>query len=156
MIRISTLVWLILSIVTGSLLFNFGQKTEDQRHAIALLEKKIDREQQSLNILQAEWSYLNRPERLRALSDKHLDLEQIKRLPQLQDEDVDVISAPPEKEEGKDKQKSAKTTVHKDQGKFAFSKRLEDTPKPAPPPIKTDPKKSEKSFADVLQNLGGE
>lgn len=154
MIRISTLIWLILSIVTGSLLFNFGQKTEDQRHAIAVLDRKIKTEQQSLDILEAEWSYLNRPERLRELAAKHLDLKAVKRLPQLNTVSIDVMAPPPEITPEEQHTKAVKVS-HKDNGQFAFSKRLEDVQKPTPPIKKAAPK-PEKSFADVLNAVGGE
>lgn len=41
---------------------------------VASLETELKGERESLHLLNAEWAYLNRPERLRDLSDKHLAL----------------------------------------------------------------------------------
>ena len=88
MLRISTLTWLFLSILTGYLLFNVSQKTEDTRHRIAVLERKISQETESLTVLKAEWSALNRPSRLVELSEKHLDLHRITHIPKLTEQHI--------------------------------------------------------------------
>ena len=38
------------------------------------LEREARTEQEAIRVLNAEWSYLNRPERLQALSERHLPL----------------------------------------------------------------------------------
>ena len=88
MLRISTLTWLFLSVLTGYLLFNISQKTEDERHKIANLERKISQETESLTVLKAEWSALNRPSRLVELSEKHLDLHRITHIPKLTEQHI--------------------------------------------------------------------
>ena len=44
-----------------------------QREVVAMKEN-LGREKESLHLLKAEWAYLNRPERLRQLAERHLDL----------------------------------------------------------------------------------
>jgi hypothetical protein len=41
---------------------------------VASLKVDLVHERESLHLLNAEWAYLNRPERLRTLADRHLDL----------------------------------------------------------------------------------
>ena len=95
MFRISTFIWLVLATVSGALLFSFGQKTEDARHDIARLEKQIRQEKQNIDILEAEWSYLNRPSRLRELAEKHLELSPPSEFPVIEDENVALLAEPP-------------------------------------------------------------
>ena len=47
---------------------------EDVQRELATKKTELAAEKESLHLLNAEWAYLNRPDRLRALSDKHLDL----------------------------------------------------------------------------------
>jgi cell division protein FtsL len=47
---------------------------QDMQREVAQLEAELKNEQESLHLLQAEWAYLNRPERLRVMAEKHLEL----------------------------------------------------------------------------------
>ncbi len=47
---------------------------QDVQRNVAELKRDLAVEKESLHLLNAEWAYLNRPERLRYLADKHLDL----------------------------------------------------------------------------------
>ncbi len=47
------------------------QNLEDE---IAALEREKERHNQAIQVLRAEWSYLNRPDRIARLADRHLDL----------------------------------------------------------------------------------
>jgi len=47
---------------------------QDVQRDVATLKTQLASEKESLHLLSAEWAYLNRPERLRALADRHLDL----------------------------------------------------------------------------------
>jgi cell division protein FtsL len=39
------------------------------------LKKRVHRERDAIAVLKAEWQHLNRPERLQALADRHLDMQ---------------------------------------------------------------------------------
>ena len=39
------------------------------------IKMKIHRERDAIAVLKAEWQYLNRPDRVQALADRHLDLQ---------------------------------------------------------------------------------
>lgn len=47
---------------------------QDVQRNVATLKTELAQEKESLHLLNAEWAYLNRPDRLRNLSDRHLDL----------------------------------------------------------------------------------
>lgn len=50
---------------------------QDVQRNVASLKKELASEKESLHLLHAEWAYLNRPDRLRRLADRHLDLTPI-------------------------------------------------------------------------------
>lgn len=76
--RKSTILWLFLAITCGVLLFHTSQKVVDGQEKLSALEKNISTEDESLRVLSAEWSYLNKPERLEKLARQHLKLEPMK------------------------------------------------------------------------------
>ncbi|WP_445504940.1 cell division protein FtsL [Microvirga sp. G4-2] len=45
---------------------------------VAKLKSKVQREREAIAVLQAEWQYLDRPDRLQAAADHHLDLQPLK------------------------------------------------------------------------------
>lgn len=63
---------------------------EDVQRDVASLEVQVASEDESLHLLNAEWAYLNRPERLHALADRHLTLQP---LDSRQIQDVGVLPA---------------------------------------------------------------
>lgn len=72
--RKATIFWLSLAAVCGTLLFHTSQEVTDGRTALRNMERELLREEESLRVLQAEWSYLNQPERLEKLAREHLEL----------------------------------------------------------------------------------
>ena len=70
----ATVFWSLLAALVGFGLFHVKyqvQKLEDQ---LTKLNRDIVREQDQIHVLKAEWTYLNRPERIEELSKKFLDL----------------------------------------------------------------------------------
>jgi len=63
--------------LVSSALYAYTIKYETTLEAEQLqkLRSKAQRERDSIAVLKAEWQYLNRPDRLQALSDRHLDLQ---------------------------------------------------------------------------------
>ncbi len=72
--RGSTVLFAILAVVMGAVSIVIGTEVRDLEDRLAGIHRAIAGEQESLHVLRAEWSYLNRPERLEALARRHLDL----------------------------------------------------------------------------------
>lgn len=71
-------IWFALACVCGAILFQTSQRVNDGRQKLAQIEGNIRKEDQSIRVLQAEWSYLNQPERLEKLTKKYLGLQPLK------------------------------------------------------------------------------
>lgn len=50
-------------------------QVQSVRDEVTALERKLDHEGEALALLQAEWAYLNRPERLEALAEDYLEMQ---------------------------------------------------------------------------------
>ncbi len=63
--------------LVSSALYAYSIKYETtlQAEQLQKLKAKAQRERDAIAVLKAEWQFLNRPERLQALADKHLDLQ---------------------------------------------------------------------------------
>ena len=70
-------------IVIGSLIASAGYaysiKYDSlyQAEQVAKLKAKLQKEREAIAVLKAEWQLLNRPDRLQAVVDRHLDLPQM-------------------------------------------------------------------------------
>ena len=65
-------VWLLAIAVAAHMLFEVEQEVRLLEDELADMDLAILTESDALRALQADWSYLNRPERLAALSEEHL------------------------------------------------------------------------------------
>ena len=70
--------WVVLPIVAGSGLYLLKMQVEAQEQRLVGLQKRIADDRESIHVLDAEWSYLNDPERLRTEADRLLGMEAIK------------------------------------------------------------------------------
>ncbi len=68
-------IWVVTITVLSSLLFEFKHAVQDGWNRLDHLRRDIAVQQEALQVLQAEWSHLNQPDRLAGLAEKHLDLE---------------------------------------------------------------------------------
>jgi hypothetical protein len=93
--RRSTLLWLVLTAATGTALFHTSQKVHDEREKLATLNANIAKEEESLRVLNAEWSYLNQPDRLEKLSRTYLGMAPMKGSQFIKVEDIPVRPATP-------------------------------------------------------------
>ena len=73
--KISSYCWLILFAALASGLYLVKYKVQDVKDVNTALQQNIQNEALALELLEAEWVYLNRPKRLSALAQKHLPLE---------------------------------------------------------------------------------
>lgn len=69
---LAVLVWIGLCAVTGVALFHVAFQVERLETELSNLNRTILSEQEALEVLEAEWAYLNRPDRISRLADKYL------------------------------------------------------------------------------------
>lgn len=63
------------ALVAGALaVYEVKYEVRDIKQDVHALETKIAEEKEAIHVLDAEWAYLTRPERLRRLSEKYLSL----------------------------------------------------------------------------------
>jgi hypothetical protein len=72
--HVATLICMICFGVAVSGLYFVKYAVQGVQRDVASLQTELKGERESLHLLNAEWAYLNRPERLHALSEKHLAL----------------------------------------------------------------------------------
>tara|TARA_E500000305_G_scaffold49969_1_gene39174 strand:- start:245 stop:616 length:372 start_codon:yes stop_codon:yes gene_type:complete len=94
MMRRSMTLWLLLATCAGITLFLIKHEVQDREDRLNALHQEILADQEAIQVLNAEWSYLNRPDRLehliREFSEHHianrLQLTSLDMLPQLLNE----------------------------------------------------------------------
>ena len=64
MIRTLTVVWSLFALLVGSTIFVLKDEVKDQEARLRGLHQTILSRQESIHVLRAEWSYLNRPDQL--------------------------------------------------------------------------------------------
>lgn len=74
MIRAHTIIWLSLIAVASAIVFHVSYRVQSLEDALNAMNRSIEFERESIRILNAEWAYLTRPDRLQALADAHTDL----------------------------------------------------------------------------------
>jgi cell division protein FtsL len=77
MIGRTTLLWLALAALVGFGLFHVKYQVMALEESLSRLNTATLREQNQIHVLEAEWSYLNRPSRLEELSERYLELKPI-------------------------------------------------------------------------------
>ncbi len=94
--RKSTLLWLVMATFSGTVLFHTSQKVHDEREKLAALDTSIGKEEESIRILNTEWSHLNQPERLESLSKTYLHMAPLRGSQFIKVEDIPLRTASPE------------------------------------------------------------
>ena len=74
---LGTILWACVAACIGVGLFFVKHEVKDQERRLNALNTEIQRNQETIHVLRAEWSYLNDPARLRALSEKHLGMHPV-------------------------------------------------------------------------------
>ncbi|PIR31814.1 MAG: cell division protein FtsL [Alphaproteobacteria bacterium CG11_big_fil_rev_8_21_14_0_20_44_7] len=67
--------WLLFILPVAMGLFYVKHIVQNLEEDLAALERSIDVDQEEVHVLKAEWTYLSRPERVKTLASKYLDLE---------------------------------------------------------------------------------
>jgi cell division protein FtsL len=75
MSRFVTFLWLAIAGIGALALYQLKHEVIALEKELARLNRDIVREQEAIHVLRAEWSHVNRPERLQSLAQRHLDLQ---------------------------------------------------------------------------------
>ena len=76
--RTLTVVAIVLTGLMSYGLYNMKYEVRRLEAELSVLQQKIAADRDGLQVLRAEWAYLNRPARLQKLAASHLDLSPIK------------------------------------------------------------------------------
>lgn len=153
-IRFSSLTTLLLATVAGASLFWVSQQVQEIERGQRQIRQTLEREREAIRVLSAEWDYLNRPDRLEALSAKHLTMESGGT-----DNIVQSINAIPEPLEMPMPPRTRPVFISN------LSSSSEPARSPSPHPVVTKPEsapirdtssQSSPDFSDVLNSLGQE
>ena len=74
MIRLSALFWLVLVSATGFAMFAVKYEVEALADELAQTAKQADDAARDIRVFEAEWAYLNRPDALAQMNQRHLSL----------------------------------------------------------------------------------
>ncbi len=72
--RVSAFAWVMVFSVAAIALQLVKYSVQDVAQEVQGLQAELDDEKDAIKMLNAEWAYLTRPDRLRKLSDKYLEL----------------------------------------------------------------------------------
>lgn len=72
--RWSYLFWLVIAAAAATALFETKHKVQLLEEDLLSTQRQIQAERERIEVLRAEWSYLNRPSRIAALAKEHLGL----------------------------------------------------------------------------------
>jgi len=78
MIRTTTMMSLLLGAVLTVVLFSLENQVRGLEGELAALDRSIVADSQAIHVLEAEWSYLNDPWRLRRLAERFLELTPVR------------------------------------------------------------------------------
>lgn len=72
--RLSSMMWVVVVVCAASLLYSVKYRVQAMDEEIAAIRTQIAAERKAIHVLNAEWAYLSRPERVRELAEKHLKM----------------------------------------------------------------------------------
>ena len=93
--RLSILLAVIMAVMAGTALFRVSQQVQTAEEEQQKLVRAVTSEKEAIRVLNAEWDYLNRPDRLEELSQEylHMQMPQMKQM-ESSPADLPVTEAP--------------------------------------------------------------
>lgn len=167
--RRMTLLWLFLAALSGGTLYHTSQQVTDGHARLATINDDIRKENETIRVLQAEWSYLNQPDRLEKLSRQYLHLQPLqgRQFAKLGDIPAQPATATPDAPPAvaaaaPDAAKvAAKPEIKKPEARVAAKAPVVKISKPLPAPVlheaapvATAERAPDRSFGDVIKSLG--
>ena len=89
----ASFLWLGLAVLCGTMLYITSQRVTDGLEHLAAVQKELRQEEESQRVLMAEWSYLNKPERLEKLSRTHLQMTPLRARQFIAIDKIDSLTA---------------------------------------------------------------
>jgi hypothetical protein len=89
----------VLVVVCATWTYRVNYATQEALNRLADLRAEIAAEREALAVLHAEWAYLNRPDRLRALVTQHAEVLGLVDLTPEQFGEAAIVAYPPEPQE---------------------------------------------------------
>ena len=140
MIGKSTIVWVCLATVASGILYHTSYRVQEQAERLSSINRQIVAEQEAIQVLKAEWAYLNDPVRLERLVAQHTELKPVRvaqmvtldAIPEKLPEGVLVAEAPAAKAPAQRMQVAAAAPARSEPAKVAAAKpvpRKADAPK---------------------------
>ena len=77
MIRLSMVIWVAVIALSAFGLYSVKFKVQTLRTQIAQVQQQLEIERESANVVAAEWTYLNRPDRLQKLAGTYLQTREV-------------------------------------------------------------------------------
>jgi cell division protein FtsL len=74
MIRGGTILWAFLAVAFGVAMFLVKYQVQDLEEQLQTANARIRQDRAQIHVLEAEWAYLNQPDRLRRQAERHLGL----------------------------------------------------------------------------------
>ncbi len=70
--RFGNIMWLVVFVCAASFLYSVKYHVQEMDEEIVALRTELAKEHESFHVLNAEWAFLTRPERVRTLAKRHL------------------------------------------------------------------------------------
>ena len=77
-LKLSSFTALLLALLSGGALFWVSQQVQKGEREQRKLQQVVSQEQEAIRVLDAEWDYLNRPDRLEEMANEYLKMTPIK------------------------------------------------------------------------------
>lgn len=142
-LKLSSITALLLALLAGGALFWVSQQVQQAEREQRKLQQVAVQEQEAIRVLNAEWDYLNRPDRLEQLAEVYLKME-----PAKADDLLQNVSAIPE---------PIKVPLPpKERPVFASTAAepvVKATPAPLKPAVPAAPIQNQEEFNQLLETL---
>ncbi len=78
MIRHTTVLFILLAGALSLVVFGVKYQVQDLEQDLKSLSREINANERSIHVLNAEWSHMNNPTRLRQMAERHLNMQPVK------------------------------------------------------------------------------
>jgi len=78
MIRYTTVLFILLAGALSLVVFGVKYQVQDLEQELTTLSREINANERSIHVLNAEWSHMNNPTRLRKMAERHLNMQPVK------------------------------------------------------------------------------